>query len=62
MQTYSGILTSYSDKFSHMVAYLEPCVTLHVQSPAIFGILAYLVPKIYSELYQGIFWHNQNTV
>ena len=49
--------------FGHIVAYLELCVTLaysepsHIQSLGIFRILAYLEPKIYSELCQGIFWH-----
>ena len=39
---YSGILTFCSDMFSHIVAYLEPCVTLsyselcHTQNPGIF--------------------------
>ena len=42
IQTYSGIFTSYSDISSHIVAYLEPCVTLaysepcHIQNPVIF--------------------------
>ena len=41
-QTYSGIFTSYLDIFSHIVAYLDPCVTLayykpcHIQNPDIF--------------------------
>ena len=49
------IFTSYAHIFSHIVAYLEPCVTL--ASSAIFRILAYLKPKIYLELCPGIFWH-----
>ena len=42
IQTYSGIFTSYFDKFSHIVAYVEPCVTLaysepwYVQNPGLF--------------------------
>ena len=42
IQKYSGIFTSYLDIFSHIVAYLEPCVTLaysecyHIQNPGIF--------------------------
>ena len=42
IQTYSGIFTSCSEIFSHIVAYLEPCVILaysepfHIQSPGIF--------------------------
>ena len=43
IQKYSGIFTSYSDDiFSHIVAYLEPCLTLaysdpyHIQNPSIF--------------------------
>ena len=48
--------TSYSDIFSHIVAYLEPCETLSYSEPcAIFRIQAYLEPKIYSGLCQGIF-------
>ena len=42
-QKYSGIFTSYSDDiFSHIAAYLEPCLTLaysdpsHIQNPSIF--------------------------
>ena len=58
IQTYSGILTPYLDIFSHVLAYLEPCVTLaYIQNPAIFRILAYLEPQIYSELCQSIFWY-----
>ena len=44
IQTYSGIFTSCSDIFSHIVAYLEPCVIIaysepfHVQNPGIFRI------------------------
>ena len=42
IQTYSDIITSYSNIISHIVAYLEPCVTLaysdtcHIQNPGIF--------------------------
>ena len=42
IQTYSNIFTSYSDIISHIVAYLEPCVTLaysepcHIQNAGIF--------------------------
>ena len=42
IQTYPVIFTSYSDIFRHIVAYLEPCVTLtysepcHIQNPGIF--------------------------
>ena len=42
IQTYSGVLTSYSGIFSHIVTYLEPCVTLayskpcHIQIPSVF--------------------------
>ena len=32
-QTYSGVFTSYSDLSSHVVAYLEPCVTLAHSEP-----------------------------
>ena len=54
---------SYSEIFSHTVAYLESCVTLlHIQNPAIFRILEYLEPTIYAELCQGIFGHFQNAV
>ena len=35
---------SYSDILSHIVTYLEPCVTLAYSEPA------YLQPKIYLEL------------
>ena len=35
---------------------------MHIQNPAIFRILVYLRSKIYSELWQDIFWHIQNTV
>ena len=41
-QTYSGTFASYSDIFSHFIAYLETCVTLaysepyHNQNPGIF--------------------------
>ena len=41
IQTYSGILTPYSEIFSHTVTSLEPCVTLtdsepcHIQNPGI---------------------------
>ena len=44
IQTYTGIFTSYSDIFSHIVACLEPCVTVaylkpcHIQNPEIFRI------------------------
>ena len=41
---------SYSGMFSHIVRYLEPCVTLAYSKPAIFRILAYLEPEIYLEL------------
>ena len=43
IQTYSGIFRSYSDISSHIVAYLEPCVTLaysepcRIQNPGIFS-------------------------
>ena len=30
IQAYSGIFTSYSDIFSHIATYLEPCVTLGI--------------------------------
>ena len=33
IQTYSGILTSYSGIFSDIVAYLEPCLTLACSEP-----------------------------
>ena len=33
IQAYSDILTSYSDIFSHIVAYLETCVTLAYSKP-----------------------------
>ena len=59
IQMYSGIFTSYSEIFRHFVAYLE---LLHIQIPVIFRILAYLEPKIYSELCQGILWHIQNAL
>ena len=42
IQAYSGIFTSYSDIFSHIVAYLDPCVILaysepcYIQDPGIF--------------------------
>ena len=42
IQTYSWIITSYSDTFSHIVAYLESCATFaylepcHIQNPGIF--------------------------
>ena len=41
-QAYSGIFTSCSDTFSHIVAYLKPCAILaysepfHIQNPGIF--------------------------
>ena len=42
IQTYSGILTFYSDILSYILAYLEACVILtyseyHIQNPGIFG-------------------------
>ena len=52
IQAYSRFIKT----FSHVVAYLEPCVTLvysepyHIQNPGIFRTY-----KIYSELCQGIF-------
>ena len=42
IQTYSGIFMSYSNIFSHIVAYSEPCITLaysetcHIQNSGIF--------------------------
>ena len=33
IQRYSGIITPYSDIFSHLVAYLEPCVSLAYSEP-----------------------------
>ena len=33
IQAYSGIFTSYSDIFSHIVAYLDPCVILAYSEP-----------------------------
>ena len=33
---------------------------MHIQNTAIFRILAYIEPNIYSELCQGIFWHVKN--
>ena len=42
IQTYSGIFTFYPEIFSHVLAYLEPYVTLsypgpcHIQNPGIF--------------------------
>ena len=42
IQTYSGIFTSYSDIFSHIVAFLEAYVTpaysehCHIENPGIF--------------------------
>ena len=35
IQTYSGIFTSYSDTFNHIVTYLELCVTLAYSESAI---------------------------
>ena len=57
----------YYRKFTHIQAYLRPIQTnsatfWHIQSLAIFRILAYLEPEIYSELCQGVFWHIQNAV
>ena len=60
IQTFLGIFTSYSDIFSHIEAYLDPCAILahlesfHIQNPP------YLKTKIYLELDifgQGIFWN-----
>ena len=59
----------YYRKFRHIRAYSRPIQThsailwhifnpvlqLHIQKSDIYRILAYLGPKIYSELYQGIF-------
>ena len=53
---------SHSDICSHIVAYLELCVTLAYSERTIFRILAYSEPEIYPELYQSIFWHIQNAV
>ena len=61
-QTYSDLFLSYLNIFSHIVAFLEPFVTLtysgscHVNNPSIFRT------KIYSKLCQGIFRHTQNAV
>ena len=49
----SGIFISYSHIFTYIVA---------CSDPVIFRILAYLRPKIYSELCQSIFWHIQSAV
>ena len=47
---------SCTDILSHVVAYLEPCVTFHIQNPVIFRILKYLECEIYSiKTYSGIF-------
>ena len=59
IQTYSGIITSYSDIFSHIVAYLEPCVALeysepcHIQNPGIFRIHDMFKNSV--KAYSGIF-------
>ena len=44
----------YSDIFRHIVAYLEPCVTLAYSEHSHILILAHLEPKIYPELCQSI--------
>ena len=57
---HSGIFTSDSDIFSHIVIYLKSCETLaysescHVQNAGIF--------KTQDILCQGIFWHIQDAV
>ena len=44
IQTYSGVFTSYLDILSHVVTYLETCLTLtylepcHFQNPSMFRI------------------------
>ena len=39
-----------------------PCNSCTFKNPAIFKILAYLEPNIYSKLCQGVFWCIQNAV
>ena len=70
---FSGVLASYSDIFSHIVAYfkkplcnscifrilayLEPC---HIQDPGIFRTLPYSEPELHQNpVYLGIFRHIQ---
>ena len=54
---YSGIFTSDSDLFSHIVAYLKPCVTFvyskscHIQNPGIFRT------QVIFRTISKTFWH-----
>ena len=57
IQPYSVIPTPHSAICSHVVKYLEPCITLSYSKP-------YHIhnSNVYSELFQDLFWHIQNAV
>ena len=52
IQTYSGILSSNLDKFSHIVAYLVSCVTPAYSKPAMFTIQYPVKP--YSDIFRTL--------
>ena len=59
----SAILTSYSDIFSHIVAYVEPCVALAYAEPChIQDFGTFIEPEIYSKLCQDILLYSPHCV
>ena len=59
IQVYSRPIQTYSTILWYI---WNPVQLLHIQNLAIFRILAFLEPNIYSKLYQSIFCHIQNAV